>query len=170
MHADLEYIGIQAIGIIAFAIAVFSFLQSSDNKLRFYMGVYGLILAIHLYLLGGVFGALGSLIASTRMFVSMHEKGVYSMPLFLSFYLYLLFINDGHWIEYVPIIAGIMGTVFTFSLSGITLRFGYLSGQALWLSYNIYHISIGGVLLEFFNIFANGRTIRKMYTGKDKHE
>jgi len=113
-----------------------------------------------------LFGALGAAVAGTRMLVSIHPKGNFLLPLFLAFYFYLLWINESGYSEYLPILAGITGTLSTFLFSKIPMRFGFLVGQVLWFSYSVIHFSIGGMLLEIMNACANIKTIITMKKNK----
>jgi hypothetical protein len=159
---------VQAIGLVAFAIGVFSFTRQNDTHLRLFLGLSALTLSVHFYFLGALFGAMGAAVAGTRMLVSIHPKGNYLLPVFLSFYVYLLWINDSGYSEYLPIIAGITGTLSTFLLTHIPMRFGFLAGQVLWFSYSVIHFSIGGMMLEIMNAAANIRTIMQMRKNTNK--
>ena len=162
LELDTQFITGQIVGLYAFSLCVYSFSQTNDKRLRVILGLSSLTMALHFYLIGAFFGVFGALLSGVRMITSIYKWGIYFMPIFIGFYLYLAWINDTGWVEYLPVIGGLIGTITTYFFSGVRMRLGFMTGQFTWLVYNILNYSIGGIMLEITNIITNKRTILKM--------
>lgn len=150
---------IQALGLVAAILSISAFWQGNDTRLKLLIGVAACITGVHFYLLGSLFGAVSAFMAGTRFLLSLNKKFDFLMPVFLIFYIGLAFVNGAGLISYLPILAGLLGTLAVFSYSGNKMRYIFLVCQSCWLVHNVYFMSIGGIIEQTFQICANIKTI-----------
>ncbi len=152
---------IQGLGILCFLCGLSGYLSKSDVHLKFFLGMAGFILALHLLLLGAYAGAGAAAIASIRAFLTIKHWAKPLAPLFFLSYAPLL-LSVETIVDCLPIAAGLGGTYAMFFLSGLKMRLFLFAGTALWLIYNALQLSIGGTMLEILFLSANALTIYRM--------
>jgi hypothetical protein len=153
---------VQAIGLCGIGLSILSFSQSDDIKLKIYIGFAGLIMAVHFYLLGSLFGALAAAFAGIRFLISIKFNQRWMFYIMIIPSLLMLYFHEGDVMQYFPIVASVFGTIGAFLLKGIPMRYAFLCGQTCWMIHNIYYLSIGGILEQIMQLSINTKTILKM--------
>lgn len=147
----------QLLGIIAFCLAIWSFQQNEHKKIVFLQLLANLCFTVHFYLIGAHTGALLNLIGFARSIVFVcKDKKWASSNLWLVFFS-LLCVAAGIYtwqglLSVLPMLAMILTTIaFGINNPKLTRLFSFPSSP-LWLIYNFFNQSYGGMLTECFNM------------------
>lgn len=152
----------QTIGFIALIIGVSGFFQKDDQKLRYYLTVFTLLMAVHFFMLEQWAGAVMALFGSARNYISSHTDNKWVMTSFLIGAWLLAIPNTHLWVHLLPVIGTTFGTWALFREKGIRMRLFMSIGTLCWLSHNFFVGSIGGVLIEGIFLVINSRTMLKL--------
>ncbi len=165
-----EQVIVQGIGIIAMAFNILSF-QCKKQRSIIVMQFFGsLFFCIHFYLDGAMTGALLNAVAVFRALVYSNKEKLKSdhvawLALFIAAsvacypvaFLWLGSPTDKWYYfgrELLPVVGMILST-FSFRADGAKgLRLLWFFSSPLWLTYNIWHHSIGGTVCETFAIIS----------------
>lgn len=153
----------QAIGILASAMVVSSYMHKKDNSLKLFMVLANFTFGIHFFMLDASAGMLIAFLNCFRIGLSIKfHKSYYMMAFMMSIYIIFGYIAAENFIDWLPIISSLIGTFSMYMLSGIKFRLMGLFGSTAWLTYSIIFVSIGGVLTEVFAIGFNVYTMLKL--------
>lgn len=138
----------QGVGYVAFVFGVSAFLQRSDRRLKFLVGVESLIYGAHFLLLGHPPAAAAATFSGVRSFLSLRYRSVWLAAAIISANLAVgaLLIRGGT--GWIPLLSSSLATAAIFTLQGVKLRLALLLCTLLWLVNNILAGSVGGMLLE----------------------
>lgn len=160
----------QAIGIVAMAVGVLSFQFRTQRGILAMQLLGSTLFALHFYLIGALSGALLNAIGIVRalIFLQRNRRAWAASPvwiyvfsaLFLAEYA-LMFLVFGtpptlknFLLELLPV-GGMIATTFSFRCRHARqVRLISSISSPLWLMYNAFHGSLGGVLVEIFNLIS----------------
>ena len=137
----------QILSIIAMTIALLSFQQKTQKRIVLFQFCSSFLFAVHFLLLGAITGALLNFMAAGRALIySKRDQKWAASPFWILLFSILPF--------------GIYGASFAFF--GISFRMKQaaqvrlfsLISSPLWLIYNIFNFSIGGILTESFSLIS----------------
>lgn len=152
----------QCLGYVALVLGVSAFLQRDDRRLRILNASQCLAYLIHFMLLGMGAAAMGSLIAMTRLLLSLKTRSpwVAAVILVLGGALGIHMAHD--FFTSLPVVATGLATLAIFFTSGVRMRQILLCCTFMWLTINLHGGSIGGTILECIIAMTNGFTIMRM--------
>jgi hypothetical protein len=153
----------QTTGLIALIIGASAFFHKDDQKLKYYLTAFTLLMAIHFFLLGLWVAALMALLGSARNYVSSLTNNIGVMFTFLLVAWVFSLPNINEWVQLLPAIGVSMGTWAVFREKGLRMRFYMSIGTVCWFSHNFLVGSIGGVLIESIFLLVNGRTMLQLF-------
>jgi hypothetical protein len=153
----------QSVGYVAFVLGVVAFLQRDDRRLKGAVAVQALTYALHFALLGSVTAASSSLVTCCRALLALYTRSPWVAALLLLANVAIGVLFAHHAAAWLPILASCVGTMAFFLLRGIGMRFALLGGTSLWLTNNLLIGSVGGIMLEVFNVMANTWTIVRLW-------
>ena len=162
----------QAIGIIATVITIFSFQQKNQRGIVAFQAISAALWSIHFLSIGAHTGGILNLIAFARNSVMSRRnkwkwigsRGFVVVMILISFAVYgLSFMVFGIEptasnliLEILPAL-GMITTTFAFrEKEGKRVRLLSLMNSPLWLIYNAFNQSIGGVITEVFCLISIG--------------
>ena len=157
----LEILG-QIFGVLGFLVAIFTFTQKNDIKLKLSLIAMFALQTIHFMLLGSTTGMIANGLNFLRTIVSIKSNHKSFGIVFILLNIIWGASNVERWIDIFPIFGACIGTYAIFYASGITMRRLFICGALFWLTNNIYIGSIGGVLLELSVIVVNSFTIYRL--------
>ncbi|CAM3438767.1 YgjV family protein [Parendozoicomonas haliclonae] len=152
----------QLIGIAAFFVGIYGFLQKDDIRFRVLMALYCFVMAVHFFLLGTQGTAVNVAINGIRNLVSIKSKSKWMMLAFIGLILMMAVPNIEQWYEIPPVIGSLLTSWALFSITGVPLRLILLSSSCCWLLHNVLAGSIGGSLIEASFVVSNGISIYRM--------
>jgi len=159
----------QAIGIVATAFIVGSFLNKRDNHLKGYIMIGNLLFALHFFMIDAFAGMLINIINFFRVGSSIKfHKSTKVMLFFWGAYIIAAIVIYEKPIDLFPVFASMLSTFSMFKLSGIKLRVLAMLGSSSWLIYATFYQSIGGMITETFVMVLNSSTIYRMLKDKKK--
>jgi hypothetical protein len=161
-----EYV-IQAIGLLGFFLGLAAYLTKNDIFLKVLIGAASLAMACHFFLLGAHVGAGAALFTGIRSIISIFQKMKIWAPLFFVAYVLLAWFAYQEWIDILPLCAGLIGTYAMFYLRQLPMRYWLFVTTFLWFLHNLFHGSIGGVLLETLYMAANLLTISRLRRNRE---
>lgn len=160
----------QLFGVLAFLVALYSFTQKSDIKLKISLIVMFSFQTAHFFFLGSVTGTIANLLNFFRTIISLKTNYKYIGIVFITINIVWGAFNVNQLIDICPIFGACFGTYAIFYASGIRMRKLFICGAAFWLTNNIYLGSVGGILLEVSVIVTNIITIYRLrndYIGRN---
>lgn len=163
----------QFIGLIAYVVVLWSFSRKRDDHF-----IYGQIVSSIFWVLH--YGMLGKLAASATTGVHILRYG--SAPfarkhqqwrmliavVVVLFYCGCGFLFAAEWIDWMPIIASVIGSFAVAFLEGIRMRMVFLIVSCCWLSFNFLSHSIGGTLTDISVLTINFITILRLRADKQR--
>ena len=163
---------IQIVGFVGCGLIALSNLQKKKNNLILMQAFGGMIFCVHYVLLGAWSGALMNGVSILRGFAfrflgKSRRSGAVLVAVFVPLIVACFFIGafllrdpavplDLRFIlvELLPIAAMVLAT-FSFAMSSAEkIRRISLIVSPMWLAYNIFHLSIGGIVCESINLCA----------------
>jgi hypothetical protein len=153
----------QGIGLIGTALNALSFQRKEKKALILTQLVSATVFCIHFFMLGAYMGFLLNMIAAFRAVVFAYKdrfnaKSIWWLPLFISFYLasYILTFTvfdkeitaRNLIIELLPVIGMTISTISFRAKNAAKVRILSLFNSPMWLIYNVFSGSIGGVICE----------------------
>jgi len=157
----------QLFGMLAFLVAIYSFTQKSDIKLKISLIVMFSFQTAHFFFLGSVTGTIANFLNFFRTIISVKTNHKFIGIVFIVINIVWGAFNVNQLIDLCPIFGACFGTYAIFYASGIRMRQLFICGAVFWLSNNIYLGSIGGILLEVSVIVANTITIYRLRIDND---
>jgi len=122
---------IQSLGGLAFVVGMYAFLSQQDKKFKILQAIQHFILSAHFLLLGAESGAAVTFISGIRNLSALYNNLKKIAPIFLIFYLVIGIYRYEVWVDSLPIISSVLGTVALFYLSGIKMRLLMLPSTCL---------------------------------------
>lgn len=159
----------QVISILGMSMNVLSFQQKNKKMVIAFQFFGGAFFAISFFMLGAIVGGIMNIIAVIRAIVYMNKEKlhtdrvewvyVFTALFFISYALTFTVIGKEPTpknliLEMLPII-GMIATTISFRLDGAkeVRRLGLVSAP-VWLIYNIFCFSLGGILCEIFGMIS----------------
>ncbi len=149
----------QFFGIMGFILSILTYQQNTHKRIVILQVFSAMSFALHFYMLGAFTGAILNVIAFIRSIVYyFKDKKWASSNLWIVFFAAISTIAGiVTWqdiFSILPILAMIFtGIAFGLRDPKLTRRFA-LPSSPLWMIYNIYSFSLGGILTETFNIIS----------------
>ncbi|MCU4676730.1 YgjV family protein [Catenovulum sp. 2E275] len=153
----------QAVGLFSVVLALTSFFQKNDLRLKSVMLLFNLNHALHFFLLGASTSAICCLFSAARTATSIKIQSKWVAFGFMSVTAVMGYLMATQWTDLIAILGACCGTYALFCLTGVKMRLCLLAGSCLWLTNNIIVGSIGGVMLESAVIVMNLTTIYRLY-------
>lgn len=154
----------QAVGLIASAFLILSYLVKSDQKLKLLMCISFSIFSLHYFLLHAFVGMFVNIMDVLRISSSMTKKKIiFVMYGFIFSYIAIGAFKYEIFIDIFPVLASVLGTISMYKLSGIRFRLVLFIISCLWLTYGIFVLSIGAIVTNIFLLFANSVTVYRLY-------
>jgi|ERR1035438_6791324 hypothetical protein len=152
----------QVVGYIALALGITAFLQKSDDRLKLFNAIQGLVYALHFVLLGNLPASASSLVSSMRSFLALRYRSLWlgAAIVVVNVALGAAFVRSPA--GWLPVVGSSIATVAIFTMRGVPFRSVLLVSTLLWLANNIITGSIGGTLLEIANATVNISTMIRM--------
>jgi len=153
---ELNDIVIQIIGFIGFGLIGLSYLAKQKKRILLWSIIGGMIVAIHLYFLNGITGALCNIIGGIELvIIYFYDKSGRKnrWPLILLTILISAIIAWLSWAgpqSLLPIFAMTIIMAAFISPEEKYIRYANLIGSTLWLVYDVLVGSISGIICEFF--------------------
>jgi hypothetical protein len=157
----------QIVGYLALILGVTSFLQKSDQRLKFFNAVQSLVYALHFVLLGHLPACASSLVSSTRSFLALRYRSMWLGAAMIAANLALGVAFATNWAGWLPVIGSCIATYAIFSMRGIPFRLVLLASTLCWLANDIVTGSIGGTVLEVANATINIATMVRIARGPE---
>lgn len=152
----------QGLGYLAFALAVFAFLQRCDARLKRWMLLQSLVYALHFALLGAWAAVASLLLAALRLGLSLRTRSRSVMLILMALTIGLSLVLVRSWIDALPLAASLLATYALFRCEGAAMRWVLLGSTLLWLVHNGFVGSIGGLALEVAIAIASLITLWRM--------
>ena len=142
---------------IAMVFAVMSFQQTETKKVLILQAICNSLFMVHYVLLGAFTGAVMNIVSALRSVVfSNKDKKWASSPVWVYIFIAAsIALGIATWdnaFSICPTLALIVNTIALNMKSTKLMRRFILPSDALWLTYNIYSVSIAGILTELFVI------------------
>ena len=153
----------QGVGILAGAILVASYAVRSDRHLKIIMATSASVFCVHYYLLAEPAGVAVKIIDFLRVLFSIkiYKPSVF-IVIFVTAYIVFGALTYEKFVDVLPIIASILGTISMYKLTGVKFRVVLLFVCALWLIYSFSVFSIGGIMTNILLLTMNGITIYRL--------
>ncbi len=145
----------QLMGFIYMFFLIFSYFQKYASKLLLYQSLAFLFKGIHYFLIGGLSGSLTSIVSFIRNLLFTKVKSKVLIIFFIILYLIIGITCFTDIFSTLPVIATILYSFFVYIKNPKYLRLSSLFTSFIWLIYNIYLISYGGVLTQIILIISN---------------
>jgi hypothetical protein len=152
----------QVVGYIALALGITAFLQKSDDRLKLFNAIQGLVYAFHFVLLGNLPASTSALLSSLRSFLALRYRSLLLGAAIIVANVGLGAAFARNTAGWLPVVGSSIATIAIFTMSGVPFRCALLASTLLWLANNILTGSIGGTLLELANATVNISTIIRM--------
>ena len=156
----MNQIIVQGIGYLALLFVVFSFQKNSRVKILLIMLAGLLIFFVHFVLLNAWTGALMNLIEAAVVFVSYKkETDGWAKKKFWPYIFIILYVVAGlltakALIDFLPVVAQIVGAIAVWQTSPRSIRFIMLIPRPLWFTYNLIVGSYAGMTTEIFILIS----------------
>ena len=154
------YIVIQIIGFIAFLVSLIAYQRKSKKDILLCMVLSNIINLVHYLLLGAYSGCITKLIAIVRdSFIVLKEKNkklssILFLIIFILIYTGVSIYTYTNILSLLPLIAAIIYIIPTWFGNSKTVKITALFCYLLWLTYNIYVLSIAGILANIVSIIS----------------
>ena len=144
----------QAIGIIAMSMNIFSFQCKKTRNFYVMQGIGGLLFSLNYIMLGMYTGAVTNIINILRSVVMSGGKKSrkwYFLLLVMGAYVAATAFTYDGWLSLILLVAQLTGVLTMWTDNGTIIRTGqFFVVSPIWLTYNIYAKSIGGIICEVF--------------------
>lgn len=162
----MEIIG-QIIGVIAFFVTVFGFIQKDEVKLKKWLTIASCVWVVHFIFLKSYTGAAIVTTIAVRQAVSTyfhHAPEDFRLKLTYGFFvvnLIVAIITWQNWISFFPFLAASLATVAMFLWNGRKMQKGMLTVEGFWFVHNVFFMSFGGLAANFANGLILGYKVLK---------
>lgn len=150
----MDQIIIQGIGYLALIFVIFSFQNNGRSKILFLMLIGVVLFILHYALLGAVMGSLMNLMGAGMIIVAYKkDTQLWAQKALWPYAFIILFILVGmvtakSYIDVLPVLALIIGTIATWQTNTRAIRFIMLVPRPLWFTYNLVVGSYAGMTVE----------------------
>ena len=153
----------QILGFVAMEFNIFSYQAKKGKGILVVQTVGATIWSTHFLMLGGLSGSLMNLISLPRNFIYANkEKSKLFSSKFIPFIFSFLYVVAGaivliiykDLIDFLPVVAMCIQTFAYHSQNEKIIRLFSLISQPIWLIYNVFKLSIAGVVCEAFTIVS----------------
>lgn len=157
----------QIIGIIAYLIVLWSFSRKRDDHFIYGQIVSSIFWVSHYFMLGKLAASATTGVHVIRYGSAPFARANKKWSLAIAVIVALLYVCCGllfanAFIDWMPVIASVIGSFAVALLHGIRMRIVFLIVSACWLSFNLLSHSIGGVLTDVSVLTMNAITIYRM--------
>lgn len=153
---------IQALGFISLVFAIAAFASHDDRRFKLLMIIDCAFLIPHFYLLGAYVAAYTIMIVELRNITSLFKKGQILAPLFIAAFITMGVFKCETWVDVLPIIGPVLGTLGLFYFKKIPMRLCFLIANICWITHNYIVWSIGPLFAELSLFLTNIYTILTM--------
>lgn len=141
----------QLVGLLASAFVILGYSSKHDVKLKIIVCVGAALFAVHFFMIGALTAMMMNAVNFLRIGLSIKFHGSKILfTVFIVIYLVVGVLTYKTWIDLLPLLSSLTGTVMMFFLSGIKLRILGMVGSSSWLIHNIIVGSMGGIMTELF--------------------
>ncbi|HCM83642.1 MAG TPA: YgjV family protein [Alphaproteobacteria bacterium] len=157
----------QAIGLIAYVCVLYSFSQKRDSRFISGQIVSSIFWVAHYFMMAKFAASAVTGVHVIRYGSAPFARANKKWSLIVAIIVALLYVCCGllfanEFIDWMPIIASIIGSFAVALLHGIRMRIVFLVVSACWLSFNLLSHSIGGVLTDISVLTINAITILRL--------
>ena len=145
----------QLMGFVYMFFLIFSYFQKYAKGLLLYQSLAFLFKGIHYFLIGGLSGAVTSIISCLRNLVFTKVKSKVLMILFIILYIIIGYFTFTNLFSLLPVLATILYSFFVYIKNPKYLRISSLFTSFIWLTYNIYLFSYSGIITQVILIISN---------------
>ncbi len=163
MNFTPEYLLIQGISIVAFAVSLWGIISPNDNKLKKMMVTGTLIMIVHYALLGAWLVVVTLLLNTARTWLSIYKRGLKWFLIVTTIHLSINAPLVSTWTDALPLTGSTGASAALFMSSGITLRIVFIFSSMLWFGNNYVLHSIGGMMIDTLNVCAHLYSISLIY-------
>jgi hypothetical protein len=156
----LIYILAQIIGLIAFVISLIAYHKKDKKNILNNMVISNILNLIHYLLLGAFSGCITKLLAIIRdYFIILKEKNkklsnsVYLIVFILLYIIATIFTYNGI-LSILPLVAAIIYIMFIWNGNEVIIKKTAFFCYFLWLIYNIFVLSIAGIVSNIISIIS----------------
>lgn len=157
----------QFIGFISLVFGLLAFTHKNDGKLKIFMTLQSLTLALHYFLIGAITASAMSSVSGVRNFMSIFKKLKMLAPLFIILYIGFAYYTYQSAVDLLTPVASCLSTFAYFYTEGLLLRVLLLIVSFLWLLNNIFFMSLGPAVMEMFLVSVNMITIFRIMTEEE---
>ncbi len=156
----MNQIIIQGIGYLALLCVILSFQRNSRVKILLLMLVGVVLFVLHYALLGAWVGSLMNLIEAAVVFVAYKKEASkwpqakYWLYIFIAMFITAGILTGKSWVDGLPVMAQIFGTIAVWQASPRLIRFIMLVPRPLWFIYNFTVGSYAGMTAEVFILIS----------------
>jgi hypothetical protein len=145
----------QGVGLLAMTFAIISFQKNSNKGILRFQLIAAITFSIHFFLLGAYTGSIMNILGSTRNIIFFNRDKSWARKsfwpyLFICLYILCGIITWSYWYSILPIAGMILNTLGLWNTNPKITRRIVLPSSPLWLLYNIFTMSIAGILTEIF--------------------
>lgn len=157
---DLIYVIAQIIGFFAFAISLFAYHRKDKKTILGNMIISNILNLIHYLLLGAFSGCVTKLLAIFRnYFIILKEKypklsNVIYLMVFIIVYVIATIFTYNSILSILPLLAAMIYIIFIWNGNEIKIKKTAFFCYFLWLVYNIFVLSIAGILSNIIAIIS----------------
>ena len=156
----MAYVIAQIIGFIAFLFSLVAYHKSKKNKILGNMIISNVLNLIHYLLLGAYSGCITKVLAIIRdNFIILKDKNkklssnIYLILFILIYIIASIFTYNGI-ISLFPLMAALIYIIFIWNGREITIKKVAFATYFLWLIYNIFVLSIPGIITNIVSIIS----------------
>lgn len=163
---DIIFIIAQIFGFIAFCFSLFAYHKKTKKKILFNMILSSSLNLIHYFLLGAYSGCITKIIAILRdSFIIKKETNKklnknHFLYIFIIIYIIIGFIMYENILSIFPIIAATIYLIPIWNGKPITVKKAAFICYFLWLIYNIFVLSISGIISNIVSIISTHIAIK----------
>ena len=149
----------QGVGFVSLTLGILTFYQTDDRKLKALMLALNLCHLLHFWLLGAAMSTMMALLSAGRTATAMYTSSKWVALIFVVLACLLGQTTLNQWLDLLPLVGGVLGTLGIFLLRGVKMRLLFIVAASCWLMNNVIIGSIGGIILEVLVISMNLLTI-----------
>ena len=150
----------QIIGFIAFGFSLLAYHKNKKNKILSTMIISNILNLIHYLLLGATSGCITKVLAIVRdIFIINKEKNkklssIYFLVLFIFIYIIISIYTYTNIISFLPLLSAIIYIIVIWNGNEFNIKKITLFCYFLWLIYNIFVLSISGIISNIISILS----------------
>lgn len=170
------YVVAQIIGFIAFAFSLIAYHRKDKKTILSNMVISNMLNLIHYLLLGAFSGCITKLLAIFRdYFIILKEKynkfsNIVYLLLFIILYIIATIFTYNGILSMLPLVAAIIYIIFIWNGNEVIIKKTAFFCYFLWLVYNIFVLSISGIVSNIISILSTLIAILNAKKGDIKYE